>query len=81
VHVVLAGSGRRRLQRRLEQTIALCHHDRRLTATAEVEVSFALLEDLVSVGPFAARFVDLRHPGALSDWLGQPATEQEAAPR
>ncbi len=42
---------------------------------------FALLTDLLTEGPFAARFVDLHHPEALVDWLGHPAPDQGGASR
>lgn len=70
LHVLLAGAHRDALERRLEQTIALADADPQLQRADDVVVSFALLEDLLSDGPFEAIFVALRDPAQLVDWLG-----------
>ncbi len=79
LHVLLAGSGREALQRRLERTIALAAGDPLLDGTPELVVSFALLEDLLADGPFEQIFVALHDPSQLVDWLGHTAPTAPAS--
>jgi hypothetical protein len=79
VHVLLAGDPREALQRRLEQTIALAHAEPALQAATGLVVSFALLEDLTTDGPFEHIFVALNDPSQLVDWLGHPAPTTPAS--
>jgi hypothetical protein len=79
LHVLLAGARREALERRLDQTIALAHDNPQLLHTSkELVVSFALLEDLVSDGPFARIFVSLGDPTELVNWLGNDTTPAPA---
>lgn len=72
VHVLLAGAGREALERRLEQTVLLAQAEPQLKPASELQVSFALLEDLTTDGPFEQIFVALAHPERLVDWVDQP---------
>lgn len=79
LHVLLAGARRGALERRLEQAIALAGTDPLLERAAELVVSFALLEDLTSDGPFEQIFVALDDPTELVDWLGDTAPTAPAS--
>ncbi len=79
LHVLLAGARRDALQRRLEQTIALASADASLERAAELVVSFALLEDLMSDGPLEQIFVALHDPAELVNWLGATAPTAAAS--
>ena len=70
LHVLLSGARRDALERRLDQTIALADADPHVQRADDVVVSFALLEDLVTDGPFEPIFVALNDPAQLVNWLG-----------
>jgi hypothetical protein len=70
LHVLLTGAKRDALERRLDQTIALADADPHLQRPDQMVVSFALLEDLLSDGPFEPIFVALNDPAQLVNWLG-----------
>ena len=76
VLVVFCGQSRARLERRLATSLALCTGDPRLKAK-DLAVSFALLEDLVALGPLAPVFYRPDAPHLPVDFLGRPATAYE----
>jgi hypothetical protein len=79
LHVLLTGAKRDALERRLDQTIALADADPHVHRADDVVVSFALLEDLVTDGPFEAIFVALDDPAQLVNWLGDPGATTATA--
>lgn len=72
VHCVLTGAPRRALSRRRSTACVLLASDPLLSRTPEVAISICLLEDLRHEGPYAPVFRDVRDPGRLVDWLGNP---------
>jgi hypothetical protein len=70
VHCVLAGGSRVVLERRRSTAIALLRRDPLVARAPELTLSFCLLEDLQSEGPFASIFRELRDPEQPIDWLG-----------
>jgi hypothetical protein len=85
---VLAGDSRKALIRRRNVALVLLEHDPELArAYGAVSISFCLLEDLKSRGPFAPIFRSVGEPDRKVDWLGKgedidPAPiESEAAAR
>ncbi len=67
VLVIFAHRGRKTLQRRMQNTIALHQADAR---TRELALLVGLLEDLREHGPFAPIFIDPQNPERYVDWLG-----------
>jgi hypothetical protein len=67
---VLAGAPRAALERRCDMAIELLRHDPLLAESLEDRVSFCLLEELRSRGPFAPIFRFVSWPGQAVDWLG-----------
>jgi hypothetical protein len=85
---VLAGDSRKALIRRRNVALVLLEHDPELArAHGAVSISFCLLEDLKSRGPFAPIFRSVGEPDRNVDWLGKgedidrPPIESEAAAR
>jgi hypothetical protein len=78
IHCVLAGAPRRALARRRSTACVLLASDPLLSRTPEVAISFCLLEDLRSEGPYAPVFRDARDPGRPVDWLGNPDARKES---
>ena len=70
VIVVLAGLQPGRLARRRETVLGLLSEDAD-SAAPEVSISICALDDLLSRGPFAPIFRDLRNPEKPVDWLGE----------
>jgi hypothetical protein len=73
VMVVIAGLPPRRAERRRDIALELLAEDPDLADAAEVSLSICSLDDLVSRGPFAPIFRELRRPQTPIDWLGQAA--------
>jgi Replication-relaxation len=69
---VLAGKEEAILERRMRSVLALCRQDPVLARTPEIDISFCLLSDLVTQGPFAAIWQRPDSPD-MRDWLGNPA--------
>ena len=74
VIVVIAGLPPERTERRRDIALELLAEDADLASATEVSLSICSLDDLVSRGPFAPIFRELRRPQTPVDWLGQ-ATE------
>ena len=72
VLVVLAGTRRDLLERRLETAAALCRADPELERVAEIAPSFCLLDDLMEDGPFAPIFRSVGDPDRAVNWRGEP---------
>ena len=70
VIVVLAGLPPGRLARRRETVLGLLAEDTD-AAAREVSISICALDELLSRGPFAPIFRDLRNPEKPVDWLGE----------
>jgi hypothetical protein len=70
VMVVLANPDRMSLHRRMASMLALCRADPEIRSRDGVTVSFALLDDLVALGPFAPVFRQ-SEDGAWVNWLGE----------
>ncbi len=69
---VLAGDSRKALIRRRNVALVLLEHDPELArAYGAVSISFCLLEDLKSRGPFAPIFRSVGEPDRNVDWLGK----------
>jgi hypothetical protein len=72
LHVLLSGARREVLERRLDHTVTLAYDEPQLPHGGELDISFALLEDLTLDGPFEPIFVALDDPTQLVNWLGNP---------
>lgn len=70
VIVVLAGLPPGRVARRCETVLELLTEDAD-SASPEVSISICALDDLLSRGPFAPIFRDLRDPEKPVNWLGE----------
>jgi hypothetical protein len=77
VHCVLAGASRAALERRQASVSALLCGNPRFAGARAVRISICLLGDLVSQGPFAPIFGDVRQPERAVDWLGSPPAGEE----
>jgi Replication-relaxation len=70
VIVVLAGLSPGRTARRREAVLGLLA-EKTDSATSEVSIAICALDDLLSRGPFAPIFRDLRNPERPVNWLGE----------
>lgn len=66
---VLAGKEEATLRRRMQSVLALCRQDPVIVRTPQVKISFCLLSDLVTQGPFAAIWQRPQDEQQI-DWLG-----------
>jgi hypothetical protein len=76
--VVLAGTERPALERRMRTAIALCETEPKLADEPDVSVSFCTLEHLVDEGPFRRVFIEGRNPARWVDWLGRAKAARRA---
>jgi len=67
--LILASRPRTALERRLRTLLALCAANPELTATPEVRIDVALLDDLTSDGPWAPVFLPAARPDRWVGWL------------
>lgn len=69
VMVMLANPERANLRRRMETVMALCRSEPAMGGAPAVSIAFALLDELIARGPFAAIFRRLEDDRTV-DWLG-----------
>jgi hypothetical protein len=77
VHCVLAGASRPALERRRSSVSALLRGNPQMAGVRGDRISFCLLEDLRSEGPFAPIFRSVHDPERPVDWLSRSPSEEE----
>lgn len=77
---MLAGAPRKALVRRREVALVLLGSDPYLTNAPAVEISFCLLDELKTRGPFAPIFRSVGEPERKVDWLGEVEDEDSDEP-
>lgn len=70
--IVLADQSPQRMRQRIQRTLALHQSDPAHRGASTIPLSFVVLEDLTSQGPFAPIFTAAENPGQPVNWLGQP---------
>jgi hypothetical protein len=75
---VLAGAPRKALVRRREVALVLLGSDPYLSNAPQVGISFCLLAELKSRGPFAPIFRSVAEPDREVDWLGEGEAKEDA---
>jgi hypothetical protein len=75
--VVLADQSPRRIQQRIQRTVALYESDPGKDHRIAIPVSFVSLDDLMDTGPFSPVFVTADDPERKVNWLGEaPPTDK-----
>jgi hypothetical protein len=73
----LTGASRKALTRRRSMALVLLGENPELSRAYGVTISFCLLDDLRSRGPFAPIFREVGAPSRSVDWLGEGETDDE----
>ncbi len=73
--IVLADQSPKRIQQRIQRSLALYESDPGKDHRIAIPVSFVSLDDLTARGPFASVFVTANQPDRAVNWLGEPATD------
>lgn len=74
--VIIATESPEAARRRIQRVIALHRTHPQTPASASVQVSFALLQELVAHGPFAPVFISEQKPDQYVDWLASPEPQE-----
>jgi DNA-binding HxlR family transcriptional regulator len=79
VLLIFTGKERSVLERRMRTLLGRLGQDLEISSVDELVIYCALLEDLISEGPFVPIFLRHDDPSGYVDWLGTPELEASAA--
>lgn len=76
--IVLADQSPKRIQQRIERTLALYESDPGKDHRSAIPVTFVSLDDLTNHGPFSPIFITADNPERQLNWLGETSTRTTA---